>query len=116
MRGPYILDFLEEHHHQLVEGDFLLALVAQGHVDGALESFKVCHHGAHHAAGQAAAYEKGGADIVVGFDEHAEEVIYESLGEPSGLHVGVHVDVLHKEAGILEHGLDRDNVRMNLAP
>ena len=114
--GPYVLDFLEEHHHQLVEGDLLLALVAQGHIDGALEALEVCHHGAHHAAGQAAAYQKRRADVVVRLYEHAQEIVDESLGESSGLHIGVHVDVLYEESGILQHGLDRDNVRMNLAP
>ena len=71
---------------------------------------------AHHAAGQSAAYQERGADVVVRLDEHAKEIIYESLGESSGLHIGVHIDVLHEESCILQHGLDRDNVRMNLAP
>ena len=114
--GPYVLDFLEEHHHQLVEGDLLLALVAQGHVDGALETLEVGHHGAHHATGQSAAYQKRRADVVVRLDEHAQKIVDECLGESSGLHIGVHVDVLYEESGILQHGLDRDNVRMNLTP
>ncbi len=48
--------------------------------------------------------------------EVAQEFVHELLGEGARLHVGFHVDVLHEEAGIFEHGLQGDDVRVNLAP
>ena len=54
--------------------------------------------------------------LVGRFDEVAQEVVHELLGEGTCLHVGLHVDVLHEEAGILEHGLQGNNVRVDLAP
>ena len=46
----------------------------------------------------------------------SEEVVDELLGQCPGLHIGVHVDVLYKESGILEHCLDGDDIRMDLTP
>ena len=48
--------------------------------------------------------------------EVAKEVIYECLGKSASLHICIHIDILYKEACILEHSLYCNNIRMNLTP
>ena len=89
---------------------------ALGGVDGALEALEVCHHGAHHTAGQAAAHQQGGHLGVGGVNPVAQEVVNELLRKAAHLHICVHVDVLHLEAIGLHHLLDGDDVGMHLTP
>ena len=88
-----------------------------GGVDGALEVTKVGHHGAHHAARQAAAHQQGGHLGVGRKDPVAQEVVDELLREAALLH-GNHVrmdlapgegfdgavQVVRAGAGRLQHG------------
>ena len=77
---------------------------------------QVGHHAPHHAAGQPAAHQQRGADAVRRVDVQAQEVVYELLCQTARLHVGVHVDVFHLEAGVFQHGLHADHVGMHHAP
>ena len=113
---PYIFNLFEEFDHQVVERNFGFAVVAEVHVDGGVDALEVGHHGTHHAARKAAAHEQGGEVMVGRLDEVAQEVVDELLREGAGFHIGLHVDVLHLETGILEHGADGDHVGMDLAP
>ena len=81
-------------------------------VDCAHHAFEVGHH----AAGKAAAEQQRTHEFVVGVHEIAEEVVDELLGERTYLHVSVHVDFGNVEAGVLEHALHGDNVRVYLSP
>ena len=54
--------------------------------------------------------------FVGGIHEVAQEVVDERLRHGTGLHVSLHVDFGHLEAGILQHGLHGNDVRMHLAP
>ena len=113
---PYVFDFFEQFHHEVVERHFGFAVVAEIHVHGRMDALEVGHHGAHHAARQAAAHEQGGEVMVGRLDEVAQEVVDELLREGAGFHIGLHVDVLDLETGILEHGADGDHVGMDLTP
>ena len=89
---------------------------ALGGIDGPLEAFKVGHHGAHHAAGQAAAYQEGGHELVGRVNPVAQEIVHELLGKAAHFHIGVHVQVFHQEAVATQHFTDGNHVRMHLAP
>ena len=113
---PDILHLLEELHEQLVLGEGLFAGFFERFVDVLVDALHVGHHGPHHASGQTAAEQQRCGDLVLGFDEEAEEVVHELLGEAAGLHVGVHVDVGDLEAVVAEHGLHGDDVGVDHAP
>ena len=114
--GPDIFHLLEQLHRQLLETHFRLAVLLQGHIDGAMHTAQVAHHRTHHAAGQTASHQQRATDTVTGVDIQAQEVIDELLRQLACLHVGVHVDVFHQESGILQHGLHRDDIGVHHAP
>ena len=49
-------------------------------------------------------------------DEAAKPVVNELLCQGACLHIGIHIDVGHLEALVLQHGLHGDDVRMHLTP
>ncbi len=114
--GPYVFHFLEEAGNQVVKGQFLLAGSPKAHVYSILETSQVCHHGSHHAAGQAAAHQERCHDFVTGIDEQPQEIVNERLRHGTRFHIGFHIDVFHLESGISQHGLHGDDVRMDHAP
>ena len=114
--GPDKLNFLEELHQQVVERHFRLAALLESHVDGVVHATEVGHHRPHHAARQTAADEQRAADFVLRVDIEAEEVVDKRLGEPTGFHIGVHVDIGHHETGIFQHGLHGDDIGMHHTP
>lgn len=114
--GPYVGHLVEEAYEQGVFRESLLAVLHAVGVDGAHHAGEVGHHRAHHAARQAAAQEQRRHEFVAGVHEVAQEVVDELLCEFAGLHVGFHVYFGYVEAGVLEHALHGDDVRVHLAP
>ena len=49
-------------------------------------------------------------------DEVAKPVVDELLGQCTSLHIGVHIQISHLEALVLQHRLYRDDIWMNLTP
>ena len=113
---PYVFDFLEQHHHEVVKGEFLLALGAERCVDCPVEALEVGHHRAHHSARESAAHKEGTHVRVVRVNPVAEEFVNEFLGETAHFHVCVHVEILYEEAVGFHHLADGDYIRMDLAP
>ena len=114
--GPYVLHFVKQHHKQVVQAQLGLVLALQDHVDAGVHALQVGHHGAHHAARQAALQQEGRHVLVGRIHEVAQEVVDELLCHGACLHVGFHVDLRHLETGILQHGLHGDDIGMHLAP
>ena len=54
--------------------------------------------------------------LVGGIDEAAQPVVDELLSQRAGLHIGIHIQVCHLEALVLQHALNRDDVRVDLTP
>ena len=51
---PYVGNLVEEFYEHLVGGIFRLSLALEDGVDRAVDACEVCHHGAHHSAGESA--------------------------------------------------------------
>ena len=49
-------------------------------------------------------------------DEVAQPVVDELLSQRTSLHIGIHIQVGHLEALVLQHRLDGDDVWMHLTP
>ena len=109
----YLVEQLDEH---IVYGKLRLAFLPAEIVDCRADAAEVGHHRSHHAARQTAGKQQRAHVLVLWVDEVAEPLIDELLGHGACLHVGVHVDVRNVEAGILQHALYGDDVRMDLAP
>ena len=54
--------------------------------------------------------------LVGRIDEVAKPIIDELLSECTGLHIGIHIQIGHLEALILQHRLNRDDIGVNLTP
>ena len=114
--GPHVGHLVEELHQELVFAIGLKTLVLAVHVDGLHDAREVGHHRAHHAARQSAAQQERAHQLVARVHEVAQEVVDELLRQLARLHVGLHVDFGHLETGVLQHGLDGDDVGVHLAP
>ena len=113
---PYIFYFLEQHDHQLIKAELILALSPERCIDSPMEAFQVSHHGSHHTARQTAAYKQGTHMRVVRVDPVSEELVDEFLGQTADFHVCVHVQILHLEPVGFHHFADSDYVRMDFPP
>ena len=49
-------------------------------------------------------------------DEVAQPVVDKLLGQRTGLHIGIHIQVSHLEALVLQHRAHADDIRMHLTP
>ena len=113
---PHILHLVEQLHQHVVHRQHWLALLLAQLVDHGLNAAQVGHHRAHHAARQAAAEQQARHVLVGRIDEVAQPVVYELLRQRACLHIGIHVEVGHFEALVLQHRLYRDDVGMHLTP
>ena len=113
---PYIGNFVEETYKECIFRKGLFTLLGAVGIDGSHHASKVGHHGTHHAARQTATEEQRRHEFVTGVHEISEEVVDKLLRQLAGLHIGIHIDFRNIEAGILQHALYRDDVRMHLTP
>ena len=81
-----------------------------------MDTCEICHHRSHHTTGKTAAEEQRAHQFVAGIDEIAKPIINKLLRQSTCLHVSIHIDLLHLEALMLQHRLNRNDVWMYLAP
>ena len=113
---PYILHLVEEFHEHVVYRQHSLALLLTQFVDHRHDTAQVGHHRSHHAARQSATQEQRTHVLVGRIDEVAQPVVNELLCQRAGLHIGIHIQVCHLEALVLQHRLHTDDVGMHLTP
>ena len=78
---PYVFNLIEQLHEHVVGREFGLAFCLQRIVDHLVDTCKVCHHRAHHAAGKSRAEQERAHVLVAWVDEVAEPVVNELLGQ-----------------------------------
>ena len=114
--GPYVSHLVEEFHEQLVGGQFGLTVLLLPLVQALEVVLQVGHQRTHHATGQTGLNQQGVVDVVLCRNVVTEEVVIHLLNQGTCLHVGLHVDFLHLESGILQHLLHGDDVGMTGTP
>ena len=113
---PYILYFVEQLDQHVVHRECGFSLLLTQLVDHRLDGTEVGHHRAHHATRQATAEQKARHVLVGRIDEATQPVVNELLGQTASLHIGIHIDVCHLKALVLQHRLHADDVGMHLTP
>ena len=113
---PYVCYLIKQFNQQFIlshERQIAFCLIL---VDRFQVSIQIGHQATHHTTRKSRSNQQRVHQTVFRTDIQSQEIIHKFLNQGTYLHIGLHIDFRHLEAGVLQHGLYTDHVCMSGTP